>query len=59
IFEKTDQTGGMLRFGVPQFRLPNYILDYDVETIKNVGVEIKFNTPLGPDMTIEDSYIAS
>ncbi|MFX1329074.1 MAG: coenzyme F420 hydrogenase/dehydrogenase beta subunit N-terminal domain-containing protein, partial [Promethearchaeota archaeon] len=28
IFEKTDQTGGMLRFGVPQFRLPNYVLDY-------------------------------
>ncbi len=54
IFEKTDQTGGMLRFGVPQFRLPNYILDYDVETIKNVGVEIEFNKPLGPNMTIED-----
>ncbi len=54
IFEKTDQTGGMLRFGVPQFRLPNYILDYDVDTIKNAGVEILFNTPLGPDMTIED-----
>jgi len=54
IFEKTDQTGGMLRFGVPQFRLPNYVLDYDVETIKNVGVEIEFNKPLGPDMTIED-----
>ena len=54
IFEKTDQTGGMLRFGVPQFRLPNYILNYDVETIKNAGVEIEFNKPLGPDMTIED-----
>jgi len=54
IFEKTDHTGGMLRFGVPQFRLPNYVLDYDVETIKNAGVEIVFNKPLGPDMTIED-----
>ncbi|MHA1375077.1 MAG: FAD-dependent oxidoreductase, partial [Promethearchaeota archaeon] len=54
IFEKTDQTGGMLRFGVPQFRLPNYILDYDVETIKNAGVEIEFNKALGPDMTIEN-----
>ncbi|MBY9016246.1 MAG: FAD-dependent oxidoreductase [Candidatus Lokiarchaeota archaeon] len=54
IFEKTDQTGGMLRFGVPQFRLPNYVLDYDVEAIKNAGVEIVFNKPLGPDMTIED-----
>jgi len=54
IFEKTEETGGMLRFGVPQFRLPNYVLDYDVESIKNVGVEIIMNKPLGPDMTIDD-----
>ncbi len=54
IFEKTDQTGGMLRFGVPQFRLPNYVLDYDIQSIKNQGVEILLNKPLGPDMTIED-----
>ncbi|MFX1236408.1 MAG: FAD-dependent oxidoreductase [Promethearchaeota archaeon] len=54
IFEKTNQTGGMLRFGVPQFRLPNYILDYDIESIKAAGVEIVLNKALGPDMTIED-----
>jgi len=54
IFEKTDQTGGMLRFGVPQFRLPNYVLDYDVNMIKNSGVEIVLNKPLGPEMTIDD-----
>lgn len=54
IFEKTDHTGGMLRYGVPQFRLPDYVLDYDVEMIKKAGVEIVFNKPLGPDMTIED-----
>ena len=54
IFEKTDQTGGMLRFGVPQFRLPNYVLDYDVSMIKNSGVDIVLNKPLGPEMTIED-----
>ena len=54
IFEKTDQTGGMLRFGVPQFRLPNYVLDYDVKSITDAGVEIVLNKPLGPDMTIED-----
>jgi len=54
IFEKTDQTGGMLRFGVPQFRLPNYVLDYDVEMIKNAGVEVILNKPLGPEMTIDD-----
>ncbi|MFX1377263.1 MAG: FAD-dependent oxidoreductase [Promethearchaeota archaeon] len=54
IFEKSNQTGGMLRFGVPQFRLPNYVLDYDVNLIKNSGVEIVLNKPLGPEMTIED-----
>ena len=54
IFEKSDQTGGMLRFGVPQFRLPNYVLDYDVSMIKNSGVDIVLNKPLGPEMTIDD-----
>jgi len=54
IFEKSDQTGGMLRFGVPQFRLPNYVLDYDVQSIKDAGVEIILNKPLGPNMTVED-----
>ena len=54
IFEKSDQIGGMLRFGVPQFRLPNYVLDYDIEMIKNVGVEIVTNKPFGPDLTVED-----
>ncbi len=54
IFEKTNQAGGMLRFGVPQFRLPNYVLDYDIEMIKNAGVDIVFNKPFGPEMTIED-----
>ncbi|MFX0018548.1 MAG: FAD-dependent oxidoreductase [Promethearchaeota archaeon] len=54
IFEKTDQTGGMLRFGVPQFRLPNYVLDYDVGRIIDSGVEVILNKPLGPEMTIDD-----
>ncbi|MHA1150187.1 MAG: FAD-dependent oxidoreductase [Promethearchaeota archaeon] len=54
IFEKSDQTGGMLRFGVPQFRLPNYVLDYDVNRIKEMGVDIVLNTPFGPDLTLED-----
>ncbi|MFX0092766.1 MAG: FAD-dependent oxidoreductase [Candidatus Hodarchaeota archaeon] len=54
IFEKTDQTGGMLRFGVPQFRLPNYVLDYDVGRIVDSGVEVILNKPLGPEMTIDD-----
>jgi NADPH-dependent glutamate synthase beta subunit-like oxidoreductase len=54
IFEKTDKLGGMLRFGVPQFRLPNYVLDYDVQKIIESGIEVELNKPLGPDMTIAD-----
>jgi len=54
IFEKTDQTGGMLRFGVPQFRLPNYVLDYDVGRIIDSGVKIVLNKSLGPEMSIDD-----
>lgn len=54
IFEKSDQTGGMLRFGVPQFRLPNYVLDYDVGRIIDSGVEVILNKPLGPELTIDD-----
>jgi NADPH-dependent glutamate synthase beta subunit-like oxidoreductase len=54
IFEKTDKTGGMLRFGVPQFRLPNYVLDYDVERIVDSGINVVLNKPLGPEMTIKD-----
>ncbi len=54
IFEKTDQIGGMLRFGVPKFRLPDYVLDYDIQHIKDLGVEFILNKPLGPEMTIND-----
>ncbi|MEJ2295968.1 MAG: coenzyme F420 hydrogenase/dehydrogenase beta subunit N-terminal domain-containing protein, partial [Candidatus Lokiarchaeota archaeon] len=54
IFEKTDKTGGMLRFGVPQFRLPNYVLDYDVKRIVDSGIDVVLNKPFGPEMTIED-----
>ncbi len=54
IFEKEDKIGGMLRFGVPQFRLPEDVLDYDIEFIQRAGVEIKLNTPLGPNLTFDD-----
>ncbi|WP_371806324.1 FAD-dependent oxidoreductase [Candidatus Lokiarchaeum ossiferum] len=54
IFEKSDKTGGMLRFGVPKFRLPDEVLDYDVEFVKQAGVDVKLNSPIGPDLTFED-----
>jgi NADPH-dependent glutamate synthase beta subunit-like oxidoreductase len=53
IFEKENKIGGMLRFGVPQFRLPEDVLDYDIEFIQRAGVEVKLNTPLGPNLTFD------
>ncbi len=54
IFEALPETGGMLRVGIPAHRLPREILDQEIEVITKLGVEIKTNTPLGPDLTVED-----
>ncbi|MFX1315608.1 MAG: FAD-dependent oxidoreductase [Promethearchaeota archaeon] len=54
IFEKEPFAGGMLRLGIPDYRLPPDILESDIEHIKKYGVEIKTNTPIGPDLTLED-----
>jgi len=54
IFEKGDKTGGMVRYGVPQYRLSDDSMDHDVDFIKSMGVEIKFNKEFGVDLTLED-----
>lgn len=58
IFEALPETGGMLRVGIPDHRLPREVLDQEIELITNLGVEIKTNTPLGPDLTVEDLFEA-
>lgn len=57
IYEALPEPGGMLRVGIPAHRLPRKVLDQEIELITNLGVEIKTNTPLGPEMTI-DSLLA-
>jgi heterodisulfide reductase subunit A-like polyferredoxin len=56
IFESLPKAGGMLRVGIPEHRLPRNILDNEIEVITNLGVEIKTNTPIGPDLTIDDLF---
>ncbi len=56
IFEAMPKTGGMLRVGIPGYRLPDDILDHEVEIIKQAGVEIQTNTPVGPDLTLDDLF---
>ncbi|GJQ57614.1 MAG: hypothetical protein SCALA701_04150 [Candidatus Scalindua sp.] len=53
IFEAFSEPGGMLRLGVPTYRLPRNFLDKDIDLIKNLGVEIRFNTTFGKDVTFE------
>jgi len=54
IFEALPEPGGMLRVGIPAHRLPREVLEREIELIRNLGVEIKTHTPLGPDMSIDD-----
>ena len=56
IYESLPEAGGMLRVGIPDHRLPPEILDQEIEAITNLGVEIKTNTPLGADLTVDDLF---
>ena len=53
IFEALPQAGGMLRVGIPDHRLPREVLDKDIEVITNLGVEIRLNSRLGKDFTVD------
>lgn len=54
IFEAMAVTGGMIRVGIPDYRLPKQVLDNEVNYIKRWGVEIKTNTALGRDFSLDD-----
>jgi NADPH-dependent glutamate synthase beta subunit-like oxidoreductase len=53
VFEASPEAGGVLRYGIPEKRLPRKAVDDDIEYIKSFGVEFKTNTVIGKDMTIE------
>jgi NADH-quinone oxidoreductase subunit F len=54
VFEASSAPGGMLRLCIPEYRLPKHIVDTEIESIKALGVEIRTNTPVGRDITIDD-----
>jgi len=53
IYEKLPEAGGMMRYGIPEYRLPYDALDKDVNYIKSLGVEIKYNVTVGKDITLD------
>ncbi len=54
IFEAASVPGGMLSLGIPKYRLPKRIVEREIESIKALGVEIKTNTTIGKDVTLDD-----
>jgi glutamate synthase (NADPH/NADH) small chain len=61
IFESEEKAGGMMMYGIPEYRLPYDMLDKDINYIKSLGVNFKFNTRVGEDISmteIENNYDA-
>ncbi|TKB27936.1 FAD-dependent oxidoreductase [Desulfopila sp. IMCC35006] len=63
IFEKQDETGGMMRYGIPEYRLPRNILASEIKVVEKMGAEIKCGVTFGKDITLEslkaDGYSAA
>jgi heterodisulfide reductase subunit A-like polyferredoxin len=52
IFEATDRLGGMLFWGIPAYRLPREVLEREISLVERMGVEIRYGTRLGKDVTL-------
>jgi glutamate synthase (NADPH/NADH) small chain len=52
IFEALHVAGGVLKYGIPEFRLPDVIIDAEIENLKKMGVEIRLDTVIGKIFTI-------
>lgn len=53
VYEKLNQLGGMLRYGIPSYRLPRERLEDDLRHILSTGVKVQFDTAIGQDVTME------
>jgi NADPH-dependent glutamate synthase beta subunit-like oxidoreductase len=54
VFEAFPESGGMLRYGIPDYRLPQDILDGEINRILEMGVELKLSSPVGVDTSLDD-----
>jgi hypothetical protein len=57
VFEKDDKIGGILRYGIPDFKLEKWILDRRLEILQKEGIEFKVNTNVGADLSAQKLYI--
>lgn len=54
VFEAFEKPGGMLRYGIPTYRLPDDVLDAEINAICELGVEIKCNVQVGKEIPLDD-----
>jgi NADPH-dependent glutamate synthase beta subunit-like oxidoreductase/ferredoxin len=54
VYESKEQAGGMLRYGIPDYRLPPHVLDAEISRIFDLGVELQLNTVVGHDVPLEE-----
>ncbi len=54
VYDAMPKMGGMLRYGIPQYRLPKEVLDMEIASIAELGVEMKNNIRIGTDITFDE-----
>ncbi len=54
VFEKNDRIGGILRYGIPDFKLEKWVMDRRIEILKAEGITFKTKTHIGKDIPVED-----
>ncbi len=54
VFEAAPKLGGMLRYGLPEYKIPKDILDYEISTILRTGISVKLNQRWGVDFNLQD-----
>lgn len=54
VFDMMEKMGGMLRYGIPEYRLPKAVLDKEIKQIEDLGVELKNNVKIGKDITLDE-----
>ena len=54
IFDAMPKMGGMLRYGIPEYRLPKAVLDKEIALIEDLGVELKNNVKIGKDISFDE-----
>ncbi len=54
VFEQFEKAGGMLRYGIPEYRLPNDVLDIEIKQITDIGPKIHYDQTLGKDFSLDE-----